>query len=156
MGIDANLCESINQCKSIRIHANSSKTKRIHANFMNPKNSIRIYRNEKKSTQSNVNPPTPWGLQACGILLSSPPIVLPGAPRIPLKSRSPGYRFGVHFWNLFWNPLFCFLEPKKRSFERLLGAPEGISRQVSAILGAKKLPKRSPGGPKSSSGGDQS
>ena len=38
--------------------------------------------------------------------------------------------------------------PKKRSFERLLGAPRGISRQVSAILGTKSLPKRSPGGSK--------
>ena len=38
--------------------------------------------------------------------------------------------------------------PKKKTFERLLGAPRGISRQVSTILGAKKLPKRSPGGSK--------
>ena len=54
-----------------------------------------------------------------------------------------------------WRPLGTLLErswrppgPKKRSPERLLGAPRGISRQVSAILGAKRLPKRSPGGSK--------
>ena len=54
-----------------------------------------------------------------------------------------------------WRPLGSVLDgswrppgPKKRSFERLLGAPRGISRQVSAILGAKRLPKRSPGGSK--------
>ena len=38
--------------------------------------------------------------------------------------------------------------PKKRSFERLLGARRGISRQVSAILGAKRLSQGSPGGSK--------
>ena len=54
-----------------------------------------------------------------------------------------------------WRPLGSLLErswrppgPKKRSFERLLGAPRGISREVSAILGAKALPKESPGGSK--------
>ena len=54
-----------------------------------------------------------------------------------------------------WRPLGSVLDgswrppgPKKRSFERLLGAPRGISRQVSAILEAKRLPKRSPGGSK--------
>ena len=49
---------------------------------------------------------------------------------------------------LFWNPLFCFLEPKKSSLEPLLGGPRRISRQVSAILGARKLPQGSPGGSK--------
>ena len=54
-----------------------------------------------------------------------------------------------------WRPLGGLLErprkppgPKKRSLERLLGAPKGISREVSAILGAKGLPKGSPGGSK--------
>ena len=48
------------------------------------------------------------------------------------------------------------LGPEKRSLERLLAAPRGFPRQVSAILRAKKLPKRSPGGPKVSPGGDSS
>ena len=55
---------------------------------------------------------------------------------------------GSLFWPPFWNPLCCLLEPKKRSSERLLGLPGGISRQVSSILGAKRLPKGSPGGSK--------
>jgi len=54
----------------------------------------------------------------------------------------------IKIWTLFWNPLFCLSEPKKRSLAPLLGGPKRISRQVSAILGAKKLPKRSPGGSK--------
>ena len=40
------------------------------------------------------------------------------------------------------------LGAKKRSLERLLGAPRGIPREVSAILGAKRLPKGRPGGSK--------
>ena len=35
---------------------------------------------------------------------------------------------------------------KKSSLERLLAAPRGIPREVSAVLEAKKLPKRTPGG----------
>ena len=38
------------------------------------------------------------------------------------------------------------LGAEKRSLERLLAAPRGIPREVSAILRAKRLPKRSPGG----------
>ena len=37
---------------------------------------------------------------------------------------------------------------KKRSLERLWAAPRGIPRQVSAILGAKRLPKGRPKGSK--------
>ena len=33
--------------------------------------------------------PTPWGLQACGILLSSPPIVLPLDPQKPHLGPTP-------------------------------------------------------------------
>ena len=61
---------------------------------------------------------------------------------------------GAPFYALFCPPV-SLLErswgppgPKKRSPERLLGAPRGIPRQVSAILGAKRLQKRSPGGSK--------
>ena len=35
---------------------------------------------------------------------------------------------------------------EKSALERLLAAPRGIPREVSAILKAKRLPKRSPGG----------
>ena len=35
---------------------------------------------------------------------------------------------------------------EKISLERLLAAPRGIPREVSAILGAKRLPKRVPRG----------
>ena len=35
---------------------------------------------------------------------------------------------------------------EKSALERLLAAPGGIPREVSAILRAKRLPKRSPGG----------
>ena len=38
------------------------------------------------------------------------------------------------------------LGAEKRSLERLLAAPRGIPRQVSAILGAKRLPKGRPRG----------
>ena len=38
------------------------------------------------------------------------------------------------------------LGAEKRSLERLLAAPKGIPREVSAILGAKRLPKRAPRG----------
>ena len=38
--------------------------------------------------------------------------------------------------------------PEERALERLLSAPRGIPRQVSAILQPKRLPKRSPGGSK--------
>ena len=38
------------------------------------------------------------------------------------------------------------LRPKKSPLDRLLAAPRGFPRQVSAILRAKRLPKRSPGG----------
>ena len=51
----------------------------------------------------------------------------------------------------FWDPLFCLLErswtrsgPKKTSLERLLAGPRRIPRQISAILGAKRLPKGRP------------
>ena len=40
------------------------------------------------------------------------------------------------------------LGAEKRSLERLLAAPRGIPRQVSAILGAKRLPKGRPRGSK--------
>ena len=57
--------------------------------------------------------------------------------------------FGVRFWN----PLFCLLErswsrsgPKQINLERLLAAPRGIPREVSAILGVKRLPKGCPKG----------
>ena len=40
------------------------------------------------------------------------------------------------------------LGAEKRSLERLLAAPRGIPREVSAILRAYRLPKRSPGGSK--------
>ena len=40
------------------------------------------------------------------------------------------------------------LKPKKSNLERLLAAPRGIPREVSAILGAKRLPKGRPGGSK--------
>ena len=40
------------------------------------------------------------------------------------------------------------LGAEKRSLERLLAAPRGIPREVSAILGAKRLPKGRPGGSK--------
>ena len=52
----------------------------------------------------------------------------------------------------FWEPSFLLLGAEKSSLEPLLGGPRRISRQVSAILGAKRLPKQSPGvklGPKS-------
>ena len=59
-----------------------------------------------------VNPPTPWGVQACGISLP-PPIVLPLDPRKPHLAPPPppgetysdhsGHRkLGVHFWSSFW------------------------------------------------------
>ena len=38
------------------------------------------------------------------------------------------------------------LRPKKTNLERLLAAPRGIPREVSAILGAKRLPKVRPRG----------
>ena len=37
-------------------------------------------------------------------------------------------------------------EPKKSALERLLAGPRAIPREVSAILEAKWLPKRTPGG----------
>ena len=40
------------------------------------------------------------------------------------------------------------LGPKKTPLDRLLAAPRGFPREVSAILRAKRLPKRSPGGSK--------
>ena len=40
------------------------------------------------------------------------------------------------------------LGAEKSSLERLLAAPRGIPRQVSAILGAKRLPKGRPRGSK--------
>ena len=40
------------------------------------------------------------------------------------------------------------LGPKESPLDRLFAAPRGISRQFSAILTAKKVPKRSPGGSK--------
>ena len=40
------------------------------------------------------------------------------------------------------------LGPKKTNLERLLAAPGGIPREVSAILGAKRLLKGRPGGSK--------
>ena len=40
------------------------------------------------------------------------------------------------------------LGPEKSSLERLLAGPRGVPREVSAILGAKRLPERSPGGSK--------
>ena len=40
------------------------------------------------------------------------------------------------------------LGPKKSPLDRLLAAPRGFPREVSAILRAKWLPKRSPGGSK--------
>ena len=45
-----------------------------------------------------------------------------------------------------WMPLGAILGPKKSCLERLLAAPRGIPRQVSAILGAKRLPKVKPKG----------
>ena len=55
----------------------------------------------------------------------------------------------------FPDPLFCLLDrswrppsPKKNALERLLAAPRGIPREVSAILGAKMLPKERPRGSK--------
>ena len=36
------------------------------------------------------------------------------------------------------------LRPQKTNLERLLAAPRGIPREVSAILGAKRLPKVRP------------
>ena len=50
-----------------------------------------------------------------------------------------------------WRPLGRLLErcrDRKSSLERLLATPRGIPRRVSAILGAKRLPKRSPRGSK--------
>ena len=44
-----------------------------------------------------------------------------------------------------WSALGSLRGRKKRSLERPLSAPRGISREVSAILGAKRLPKGSPG-----------
>ena len=38
------------------------------------------------------------------------------------------------------------LEIKQGTFERLMAGPSRISRQFSAILGAKRLPKRRPRG----------
>ena len=38
------------------------------------------------------------------------------------------------------------LGPKKSPLDRLLAAPRGFPREVSAILRAKRLPKLSPGG----------
>ena len=40
------------------------------------------------------------------------------------------------------------LGPKKSPLDRLLAAPRGFPREFSAILKAKRLPKRSPGGSK--------
>ena len=54
-----------------------------------------------------------------------------------------------------WRPLGALLERSwtppghfKQSWERLLAAPRAPWRPVSTILGAKRLPKRSPGGSK--------
>ena len=41
-----------------------------------------------------------------------------------------------------WGPL----EPKTSALDSLLGAPSTIPRQLSAIIGAKRLPKWAPGG----------
>ena len=48
------------------------------------------------------------------------------------------------------------LRPKKTNLERLLAAPRGIPREVSAILGAERLPKEVQERPKSSPRGDSS
>ena len=50
-----------------------------------------------------------------------------------------------------WTALGALLEAsgaEKKTLERLLGAPRKFPRQVSAILGAKRLPKGSPRGSK--------
>ena len=45
-----------------------------------------------------------------------------------------------------WDALGGLWSQKKSALERLLAAPRGIPRQVSAILEAKRLPKGSPRG----------
>ena len=83
----------------------------------------------------------------------TPPIVPPGGPRIPPNSGAPffvlgsilGFFFGTLFWGLLersWRPA----GPKKHSWNRLLAALGEISREVSAILGSKRLPKGGPRG----------
>ena len=68
----------------------------------------------------------------------------------------------LEVWEASWSALGCPLEslgyllgrswsrsgPKKTNLERLLAAPRGIPREVSAILGANKLPKGRPRGSK--------
>ena len=47
-----------------------------------------------------------------------------------------------------WEAVGVLSGPKKSSLERLLAAPREIPRQVSTILGAKRLPKGRPRGSK--------
>ena len=72
----------------------------------------------------------PWGPPGEVQNLFGPP----GVSRKPLQSLLEGS----------WNAL----GPKKSYLERLLGAPRRVSRQVSAVLGAKSQPQRCPRGSK--------
>ena len=59
-----------------------------------------------------------------------------------LKGGLPG-AYGA-LWDASWGALGA----KRSTLERLLAAPRGIPRQVSAILGAKRPPKGRPRGSK--------
>ena len=52
-----------------------------------------------------------------------------------------GGAFLVLFFDLIRSPLFASWSRKKSSLERLLSGPRRISRQVSGILGAERLPQ---------------
>ena len=59
------------------------------------------------------------------------------------KAWSAKWRLPVAYGTLL-DDSWGALGAEKSNLERLLAAPRGIPREVSAILGAKRLPKRSP------------
>ena len=64
-------------------------------------------------------------------------------------TRSPGSpRAAFGLLEGSWRALGELRSRKKSALDSLLGAPRRISRQFSTILGAKRLPKRTPGGSK--------
>ena len=80
-----------------------------------------------------------------------------------LQNRSRSRLGGLLAMVPFFGPLFCTpfglwerswrpLGPIQSALERLFCAPRRISRQVSAVLGSKRLPKRSLGGSKTELG----
>ena len=99
-----------------------------------------------------LQPPTSYPMHELG--QRAPCLIGRGPGGVKMDPHRPLGPFLEHLglMDASWSGLGGLLErswtalgPEKRSLERLLAAPRGIPRGVSAILRAKRLPKRSPG-----------